>query len=94
MHWAEGLLALVDGRPREALQHLEQAQSPECRVCGLPELGLAHETLGDTAAARRRYREFIETPTHRRTELADGLHRGWVLARLSGGGPAWSPAGP
>lgn len=91
-HHVEGVIALMAARPAEAVRHLEQAAHPECRICGLAELGLAHESLGDERAARRAYREYLETPTLRRTDLLDALHREWVSERLAGATAAWSPA--
>lgn len=90
-HHAEGTLALTEGRFSEAVRHLEQAAFPECRVCGLPELALAHEALGDSDTALRTYREYLETPTLRRTDLLDALHLRWVRARLEARAPAWRP---
>ncbi len=46
------------------------------------------------APAERVYREYVETPTLRRTDLLDALHLRWVRARIAGRERSWSPALP
>jgi DNA-binding SARP family transcriptional activator len=84
LEYARGALALATANGELATEHFERVPSPDCAVCGLPELGLAHERRGDAAAARAAYEEFLATPTLRRTDLVDALHRQWVSARLRG----------
>lgn len=81
--YAYGLIALAGGDAERAVQELRRVPSPECPVCGLPELGRAYEALGDTESARKQYRAYLETPTLRRTDLVDALHRDWVTRRLA-----------
>jgi DNA-binding SARP family transcriptional activator len=81
--YAYGLIALASGDLERAVQELERVPSADCPVCGLPELGRAYEALGNRQAARQQYRAFLETPTLRRTDLVDALHREWVTARLA-----------
>jgi DNA-binding SARP family transcriptional activator/Flp pilus assembly protein TadD len=81
--YAYGLIALASGDPTRAVEELQRVPSPECEVCGLPELGRAYEALGDPVSARTQYRAFLETPTLRRTDLVDALHRDWVTSRLA-----------
>lgn len=89
---AHGTIALAAGDGGAAIPHLRAATTPDCPVCGLPELGLALEARGDTARARDAYRRFLETPTVHRTEQLDALHRDWITARLEAGRPpAWRP---
>ena len=83
--YAYGLVALSSGDAARAVQELERVPAPECPVCGLPELGRAYEALGDLERARQQYRAFLETPTLRRTDLVDALHRDWVTRRLASG---------
>jgi DNA-binding SARP family transcriptional activator len=83
--YAYGLIALASGDPARAVEELERVPAPECPVCGLPELGRAYEALGDLESARQQYRAFLETPTLRRTDLVDALHRDWVTRRLASG---------
>lgn len=80
--YAYGLIALASGDASRAVQELERVPTPDCPVCGLPELGLAYEALGNPQEARRQYGRFLETPTLRRTDLVDALHRDWVSRRL------------
>lgn len=92
---AHGTIALVSGDAEVAIVRLRTATTPDCPVCGLPELGLALEARGDTAGARAAYHRFLETPTAQRTEQLDALHRTWVTARLaSGAAPPWHPMPP
>ena len=89
---AHGTIALAAGDGAAAITHLRTATTPDCPVCGLPELGLALEARGDTARARAAYRRFLETPTVQRTEQLDALHREWISDRLaSGKAPGWRP---
>lgn len=81
--YAYGLIALRSRDPARAVQELKLVPSPDCLVCGLPELGRAYEAAGDRASARKQYRTYLETPTLRRTDLVDALHRDWVTERLT-----------
>lgn len=81
--YAYGLIALAEGDLPRAIEELGRVQSPNCPVCGLPELGRAYEALGDRAMARKQYEAFLRTPTLRRTDLVDALHRDWVTQRLA-----------
>lgn len=81
--YAYGLIALFSGDAARAVEELKRVPSAECPVCGLPELGRAYEALGDRDAAIAQYRAFLETPTLRRTDLVDALHRDWVTRRLT-----------
>jgi len=81
--YAYGLIALASGDLERAVQELERVPSSDCPVCGLAELGRTYEALGDRQAARKQYHAFLETPTLRRTDLVDALHREWVTSRLA-----------
>ena len=81
--YARGMIAMAQGNAADALSQFEMVATPDCAVCGLPEVGLAHEALGNDDEARARYAEFLSTPTLRRVDLVDALHRDWVTRRLN-----------
>ncbi len=90
---ARGTLALLS-RDASAATLLEQASTPDCPGCGLPELGLTFDLRGDDANARAAYRRYLELPTLRRTDLLDALHRAWIERRLAGERRTSWPAPP
>jgi DNA-binding SARP family transcriptional activator len=83
--YAFGLIALASGDAARAIAEFERVPTPDCPVCGLPELGRAYEAAGDRAAARKTYQAYLNTPTLRRTDLVDALHRDWVTQRVRQG---------
>jgi tetratricopeptide (TPR) repeat protein len=91
LSFSRGMLAMLAGKFEAAAAAFDSVSNPVCTVCGLPELGLAYEALGRADSAAIVYRRYMETPTLRRTDLADSYHRQWVASRLSGSaidGPA------
>jgi eukaryotic-like serine/threonine-protein kinase len=79
----EGMLASERGRHGEAIPALEAASKAlDCGVCGLDQLGRAHERAGDTDAALSVYTRYMETPDVRRIE-ADHTALAFVLQRLA-----------
>ena len=71
-----GLLALADGRPREALRHLDHVERLAPVTPGLAlRQGLAHERLKDAEGARRAYRRALR-------DTADAAEARAALERL------------
>lgn len=58
------------------------ARDMRCRICGLAELGRAHERTGDGNAAIRVYARYIDTPELDRLG-SDQAHLAFVLQRLA-----------
>jgi eukaryotic-like serine/threonine-protein kinase len=78
-----GALAVQGGDIDGGLADLEAAaRDMNCRVCGLVELGRAHERAGDADAALRIYTRYVETPEVERLSL-DQAYLGFVLRRLA-----------
>ena len=83
---ARGTLAIAEKRYRDAVRELAQAPTSMCTLCGLRELGVAYEALGHADSAAIIYRRYLGTPTIWRVDVLDGLHRQWVVARISDAG--------
>lgn len=88
---ARGTIALVEGRFADAERDLGEVATPNCSVCGLPELALAYAARGQRTNEVSVLREYLETPTLRRTDIVDALHRAWIEERVRGTAPAWIP---
>lgn len=88
---ARGTIALIEGRFADAERDLGDVATPNCSVCGLPELALAYAARGRRTDEVSVLREYLDTPTLRRTDLVDALHRAWVEERVRGTAPVWIP---
>lgn len=78
-----GVLASQRGLAAEGIPALEAVQPAlECGVCGLPELGRAHDRAGNAEAAIAVYTRYLEAADIRRLE-ADQAALAFVLQRLA-----------
>jgi tetratricopeptide (TPR) repeat protein len=81
--WTRGVIALAEGRAREAEPLLRiAAERHPCTICALPDLARAYEAEGKRAAAAQVYERYARTPWFRRYET-DALELGPVLQRLA-----------
>ena len=81
--WTRGLLALAEGRAREAVDTLRLAhERNQCTNCVLPELGRAYERAGRHREAAEAYQRYLTTPWVWRYE-PDAVELGWTLQRLA-----------
>jgi hypothetical protein len=81
-HHARGMLAFARHRMRDAVGEFVQAADALCNICGLPELGLAWERLGQPDSARATYLRYVETRSARRLDMTDAWHGMRVVASL------------
>jgi tetratricopeptide (TPR) repeat protein len=80
--WSLGMIALVDGRLREAESELRQAAaSSACSICVLPDLARAYEDAGRPDSAIAAYEKYLHTPWKWRFE-SDATELGWTMLRL------------
>jgi tetratricopeptide (TPR) repeat protein/tRNA A-37 threonylcarbamoyl transferase component Bud32 len=80
----EARIALAEGRPDEAIRAIRasRAAEQECPLCGLVELGEAHEQAGRLDSAVAAYERYLETPMLYRANL-DEMNLPVVLRRLA-----------
>ena len=51
-------------------------------ICGLPELGLAYERLGQPDSALATYRRYVSLHSQRRLDMTDAFHGARIRAAL------------
>jgi tetratricopeptide (TPR) repeat protein len=80
--WTAGVLALAEGRTREAEAELRKAADTHaCPICPLPDLARAYEAANKPADAAATYDRYATTPWLWRYET-DAVELGWALLRL------------
>ncbi len=80
--YARGLIALFDGRPDEAVEHIRWVQDESgCPICNLWELGEAYDSTGQRDSTIAVYERHLETPWLFRMGL-DNRERPVILRRL------------
>ena len=80
--WTRGVLALAEGKPREAEPSLrEAADADRCTICALPDLARAYQAEGKPEAAVIAYERYLTTPWFWRYEV-DAPELGWAMVRL------------
>jgi tetratricopeptide (TPR) repeat protein len=75
---AEAAIALAEGSPLESVRLLREARdlAPECKLCGLAELGEAFEAAALPDSAVAAYREYLDTPALFRSQFDNPrIHR-------------------
>jgi eukaryotic-like serine/threonine-protein kinase len=58
----EAMIAIAEGRPRDAVRAIQDAKPTNCPICLLPPLGQAYELLEEPDSAIAAYQAFLETP--------------------------------
>jgi tetratricopeptide (TPR) repeat protein/tRNA A-37 threonylcarbamoyl transferase component Bud32 len=66
---AQGVLALAEGRPQEAVEKFEQADDGPCTICALPGLARAYDLAGEGDSVLALYERYVATPWTDRIEL-------------------------
>ena len=62
--WARGYLALAEGRYADAVSEFRQGDRGPCGAsCGLGELGIAYDRLGEADSAIAAYERYLERPS-------------------------------
>ena len=80
--WTLGVIALAEGRTREAESELRKAADTHfCPICPLPDLAKAYEAGNKPADAAATYDRYATTPWLWRYET-DAVQLGWALLRL------------
>jgi serine/threonine-protein kinase len=79
-HWAEGYVALADGRKTDALAAFRALydEAGSCNVCGLYELAGVYDSMGQADSALAFYARAVATPA--------------TFGRLFGDGPTLAPS--
>ncbi len=77
----QGLIAIAEHRPSDAVPLLATATSDLCEVCFAADLGRAYDAAGQPDSAIAEYRRYIETPAALRM-FSDGLLLAGTLKRL------------
>lgn len=72
---ARGAIAMAERRFGDAVNAYRAAPGPLCPVCGLAELSIAFDSAGQTDSARVVAVRYLATPSIRRVDATDGLHR-------------------
>jgi DNA-binding SARP family transcriptional activator/Tfp pilus assembly protein PilF/TolB-like protein len=81
--WTRGVLALAEGKPRDAEPSLREAADADvCTICALPDLARAYESEGKSEAAVAAYERYLTTPWFYRYAV-DASELGWALKRLA-----------
>jgi tetratricopeptide (TPR) repeat protein len=81
--WTRGVLALAEGKAREAEPSLREAADVDpCAICALPDLARAYEAERKPEAAVVAYERYLTTPWFWRYEV-DASELGWALKRLA-----------
>ena len=81
--WTHGVIALAEGRAREAEPLLRvAAEQHPCTICALPDLARAYEAEGKLPAAAQVYERYATTPWFWRYET-DALELGPALEHLA-----------
>jgi DNA-binding SARP family transcriptional activator/TolB-like protein len=81
--WTRGVIALAEGRAREAEPLLRvAAEQHPCTICALPDLARAYEAEGKLPAAAQVYERYATTPWFWRYET-DALELGPALEHLA-----------
>jgi tetratricopeptide (TPR) repeat protein/tRNA A-37 threonylcarbamoyl transferase component Bud32 len=68
-HHALGVLALAEGRPRDAIADFERADDGPCTICALPGLARAYDMAGEGDSVLALYERYVATPWLERIEL-------------------------
>lgn len=80
--WAQGVIALKEGRVRSAETALRSAADCQrCTICVLPDLARAYEAAGKVPAAIATYETYLASPWLWRYEN-DAVELGFTLKRL------------
>jgi tetratricopeptide (TPR) repeat protein len=81
--WTRGVLALADGRVKDAEGDLRRAADAHvCEMCPLPDLARVLEAAKKPDAAVVVYERYLSTPWLFRYE-SDAVELGWVMIRLA-----------
>ncbi|HSE27643.1 MAG TPA: tetratricopeptide repeat protein, partial [Gemmatimonadales bacterium] len=91
-HWAEGALAMAEGRPRDALAAFRAVEAHPrawCRNCAAFQQALAFDALGEPDSALSHFERGIRSPEFARARsdeigLATALRRAGELAEQKG----------
>ncbi len=79
-----GMIALAEDRAHDALRYFAEVRDslPACALCVLPEIGEAHERLGQLDSAAAVYQRYLETPVLFRSSQ-DNTSLPLILRRLA-----------
>jgi tetratricopeptide (TPR) repeat protein len=80
-HTLQGMLALAEGRPDDAVSELIAGDVGSCSICQLPLLGMAYDRAGQADSVIAVYERYVNTPWLGR-DNSDWLSLGWVYERL------------
>lgn len=83
-HWAEGDIALAEGRKSDALRAFRALydEGGMCNICGLYELAVVYDSMGEADSAITLYQRAISTPATTGRLLVDGATLAPSLKRL------------
>ena len=83
-HWAEGHIALAEGRNADAIAAFRALydESGNCNICGLYELAAVYDTMGQADSAIAYYERAVSVPAMTGRLLGDGPTLAPSLKRL------------
>lgn len=78
---ARGAIAMAERRFADAVSAYRAAPGPLCPVCGIAELSIAFDSAALPDSARVAAARYLTTPSIRRVDATDGMHRVRMVER-------------